>query len=194
MAPNVGMRAKTTAIVLTGLPASGKTTQAHRIGQYLGWPVLDKDAFLEGLYETALPETLEQRRRLSVQADDSFIATAQRHSQVVLVSHWRPRPKLSGGPTNTGTPVDWLAHSFATLIEVHCDCSVDTAITRFQTRQRHLGHLDKLRGQGAIAGSIQALVGGYPLGLGPLLSVSTIGAGDDRVLNDLKRLLHNGSA
>jgi len=148
------------AILVTGLPASGKTTLAHIVGQHLNWPVLDKDVFLETLYAQNVVASMALRRTLSQQADIAFQRAALNLRQAVLVSHWRPRH----GPANTGTPTDWVPDHFDWVIEVHCACPLETCITRFRTRTRHPGHLDATRTEADVRLKMQSLTKGYPLG------------------------------
>ena len=153
------------AIVVTGLPASGKTAVAKQLAALLKLPVLDKDDFLEELYEEQFPETQEERRELSRISDTLFQQRAMELDAVVLVSHWRP----SCGPQNTGTPTDWLQLAFTRMIEVQCECSPEVATTRFLNRTRHPGHRDQDRDPADLAAGMAALASGYP----SLIAVST---------------------
>lgn len=157
------------AIVVTGLPASGKTTVARHLVAQLGYPLLDKDDFLEVLYEKQLPETWGARRALSKISDVQFQERASLLDRVVLVSHWRP----TCGPQDTGTPTQWLRDHFPSLIEVHCKCSPETATTRFLSRTRHPGHRDQDRKPEDLAASLVQLSNGYPLDIGLLLTIDT---------------------
>lgn len=53
-------------ILVAGLPASGKTTFAHRLGQELSLPVLSKDRIKELLYDTVGFSCKEEKITLSV--------------------------------------------------------------------------------------------------------------------------------
>ena len=44
-------------VVVSGLPASGKSTLSRRLATALSLPMLDKDDILEGLFESLAPET-----------------------------------------------------------------------------------------------------------------------------------------
>lgn len=165
--PGAGPKA---AIVVTGLPASGKTTLARAVARALGWPLLDKDDFLETLYETHAVQTLADRSRLSRQSDALFQSAAQEQSRVVLVSHW-----AAGPPSAGGTPTDWLDRAFDHLVEVYCSCPPDTATARFQARRRHSKHLDHLRLTADLQQQIQDRHDLLPLGLGPVVTVNTEG-------------------
>jgi len=157
------------AIVVTGLPASGKTTVARKLARQLDYPLLDKDDFLEVQYEKQFPQTRDERRQLSKISDMLFQQSALNLDTAVLVSHWRP----SCGPQNTGTPTDWLQDVFGQVVEVHCQCSPETATIRFLARTRHPGHRDQDRDPADLAASLVQLSNGYPLGLGPVLTINT---------------------
>jgi hypothetical protein len=102
--------------------------------------MLDKDDFLEGLYDQEGIGDLDRRRALSRKADVLFQAEAKKMQSAVLVSHWRPRKMMS----ISGTPTDWLAESFDMVIEIHCECSAHLASERFFARSRHPGHLERV--------------------------------------------------
>ena len=157
------------AIVVTGLPASGKSTIARRLAADLDWPMFDKDDFLEALFDRHPVNSLDDRRRLSRQSDDVFRQAACGAKSAVLVSHWQP----ANGVENTGTPTDFLKQAFGRIVEVHCACTVETALQRFTARERHPSHMDAERGEDAIRHQFEALAPGYPLGLGALISVDT---------------------
>jgi dephospho-CoA kinase len=62
-------------VVVTGLPASGKTTTALVIANALSSDLIDTDDFLEGLYELNKVSTWEDRKNLSRLPDISFQLT-----------------------------------------------------------------------------------------------------------------------
>ncbi len=159
------------AIVVSGFPAGGKSTVAKRIAAELDWPLFDKDEFLENLFEDQCPVSLHDRRRLSILSDVEFEKAARKANRAVLVSHWRP----VSGPNNTGTPVDFVTDHFGRVIEVHCVCSVETAVSRFRARVRHQGHMDAVKSYDDVKKQIQVLERGYPLGIGIQLSLVTSG-------------------
>jgi dephospho-CoA kinase len=52
-------------VIVTGLPASGKATVARVVANALSFDLIDKDDFLEGLYELNDVSTWEDRKSLS---------------------------------------------------------------------------------------------------------------------------------
>jgi hypothetical protein len=125
-------------VLISGLPGSGKSRLGRELAQLLGWPMFDKDEFLEAIFETEGAGDAVTRRAQSKRADVAFQHAAAASQSAVLVSWWR-HPKSDA---NSGTPIDWLAALPQPLIEVHCRCAVATAVERFIKRRRHPGHLD----------------------------------------------------
>jgi glucokinase len=99
---------------------------------------LDKDDFLEQLFDQRGTGDSNWRTLLSRESDGLFQNHAQLLPRVILVSHWRPQGRA--GPS--GTSIEWLSTTFTTVIELYCVCPVDIAAERFTTRERHRGHLD----------------------------------------------------
>lgn len=158
-----------TAIIVTGLPASGKSSVARVLAASLNLALFDKDDFLERLYETNDVTDWDIRKRLSRRSDLDFQTAATLVNTAVLVSHWRPR----NGSAESGTPTNWLSDSFDNLVEVFCDCPVQIATQRFLARERHPGHMDAQRDPIHLAGKMLSMSRGYPLGLGPVVQVNT---------------------
>lgn len=130
-------------VLVTGLPASGKTTIAATLAAELQLTHLDKDAFLERLFPTAIAPSLELRAVLSRKADDEFRSAALREAIAVLSSWWR-HPQAA---SQSGTAVDWLMAPATQLLEIHCTCSPSVALARFRARKRHPGHCDETRNE-----------------------------------------------
>ncbi len=156
-------------VVVSGLPASGKSTVADALAAALGLPLLDKDALLEALFESRGSGDAAWRRALSAQADEAFERKAQASGGAVLVSWWRH--PLS--PTASGTPTGWLACLIGHVVEVHCCCSAATAAQRFMARQRHPGHLDGRWQLAELVASFEVQAALGPLGVGPMVGVDT---------------------
>ena len=156
-------------VIVSGLPASGKSTVGHVIANGLGLPLLDKDVVLESLFERIPPTDANGRNDLSRLADEVFRARALVAAGGVLVSWWR-HPRSAA---ESGTPTQWLASLPGALVEVHCLCAPLVAARRFVARTRHPGHLDGRRScaQLLVQFNDHAVYG--PLGLGSVIEIRT---------------------
>ena len=156
-------------IVISGLPASGKTTFGTQLAARLGIECLDKDTFLEQLFGQHESGDPQRRQHLSTISNGHFEAAARGLDQVVLVSHWRP--PAAQGPS--GTPTAWLSDTFRIVVEVCCTCPARTALTRFVQRQRHPGHGDQHRDRAELLAWLQTYEAKLPLETGHLINVDT---------------------
>ena len=174
-------------IVVTGLPASGKSAVGRLLHRELGLPLLDKDTILESLYDALGSRDRDERSRLSRASDEVLLALAAESQSAVLVNWWQEDvvSRLRGlGPH---------------LIEVFCDCPFDIAAARFESRERHPGHHDRARTPAEVEAAASRLRATWrgplgvsrkiesreerarlrgPLGLGSLVRVDTSGGLD----------------
>jgi gluconate kinase len=153
-------------VVMSGLPASGKSTLGRRLSVAFGLPMIDKDDLLEQRFDSETLVLPAERARLSRLADVDFERAGLASRGAVLVSFWR-RTEVS---TTSGTPTEWLT-SLPDVVEVHCACSPATAAARFLARSRHVGHGDDRASASALLGQFQALDRLGPLGLTPVVVV-----------------------
>lgn len=171
-------------IVVTGLPGSGKSTVGKIVAEKLDVPMLDKDDYLERLFEERGIGDLAWRQRLSRESDELFKREAMGLKTAVLVSHWRPRRLNS----KSGTPVEWLNSHFAHIIELFCQCSVEEAAKRFVNRTRHPGHQDGLKSHEEIMTWMHSYNRLLPLALGTLEIIETESKTDmDEMISKLSR-------
>ncbi|MGW1022208.1 AAA family ATPase [Streptomyces sp. NPDC002577] len=157
-------------VIVSGLPASGKTTLALGISTRLGLPVIDKDTILEALYDSLGVGDSAWRQRLSRAADEVLFALAAEAGRAVLVNWW-----------HHDTAPARLRSLGAPLVEVHCDCDPELAAQRFRARRRHPGHLDPELNEEQVAAQVADLRESYPGPLrlgGPLATVDTSGPVD----------------
>src|SRR3546814_6256988 len=78
-------------VVMSGLPASGKTTLGQRLGAALDLPVLDKDDYLSALFAEHDDVGPELRSKLSRQADVHLERDARERDAALTISFWRRR-------------------------------------------------------------------------------------------------------
>jgi adenylate kinase family enzyme len=157
-------------IVITGLPASGKTSLGRALAVELGLPFIDKDDILESLFDTIGVASTEDRSRLSRASDAVMQTLASTAVGAVLTSHWR-REEVS---EDSGTPTDWLrARPAGTVIEVYCDCPPSMAADRFAERIRHPGHFDDNKTLANLVVQFESLAALGPWNLGTLIRAET---------------------
>jgi Shikimate kinase len=157
-------------VVITGLPASGKSTIGRAIASELAWPFFDKDQFLESLFQATVTNEAAERHVLSRIADESFRASAFASAGAVLATWWRHPRSFK----ESGTSPEWLSSCF--VVEVYCSCPPLVAVERFMARTRHPGHLDRMRSRGQLLTQFTEQSSLGPLGLGPLIEVNTTSA------------------
>jgi predicted kinase len=122
-----------TFIVVSGPPASGKTTLARAIAPALGLPLIAKDTIKQALMSVLPVPGIEASRMLGRASVTALLAVASESGGAVLESVWhrsRAAEDLRRLPGN--------------LVEVFCRCDARTAAQRYARRAgtRHAGHFD----------------------------------------------------
>jgi len=161
-------------VVVTGLPASGKSTIARQISAALALPLLDKDEILESLFDELGIGDAAWRATLSRAADRILVTLARRTHAAVIVSWWR-HPSSSA---QSGTSPQWLMSLQPAPVEVHCRCAAEVAVERFFARRRHAGHLDASKDRSHELGRFEQAAFLGPLAFGPCIEVDTNGVVD----------------
>lgn len=127
-------------ILIAGMPATGKSTLAKRIGNVLNLPIFEKDEIKEALFDTIGYADLTEKRRLDTAATAVLlrcIETLLQHDQSLIA-------------VNNFTTDD-QAQLQAVLTRHQCHCVTvflngdpDTLYARYverdKRRTRHLGH------------------------------------------------------
>ncbi len=133
----VAVRSSTLFAVVSGPPASGKSTLASVLAGELGLPLVTKDTIKDALM-SVLPvpdvETSRQLRRAAVAVMLAVAAQALRGA-VIESNFYR------------SVAVEDLRRLPGTVVEVFCRCDRELARARYQSRagSRHAGHFDSIR-------------------------------------------------
>lgn len=156
-----------TAVLVNGVPASGKSTVSRRVAAEFSWPLLALDTVKEALFaELGTGDRLYNRRfgRASYGAIWALVRDFPAQSTVV-VDAWfgfQPLELLQGHLNSAGV---------TRTVELWCTAPPDTVADRYaeRARQRHAGHLglDYVPELRLLAASAR------PLGIGPVIPVDT---------------------
>jgi predicted kinase len=175
---------KARLVVISGLPASGKTTVGTALSERLSLPLIDKDAILEALFDSLGCRDRGERYRLSRASDEVLYTLAEASQAAVVVNWWDP----------DSTPAR-LRSIASSVVEVFCECPLEVAAARFEDRRRHPGHHDPSRSPEEIAEAVRRMRETFlgPLGVGNLVRVDTTGPLDaDSVAGQVLSLIGAG--
>ena len=126
-----------THLVVSGPPASGKSTLAPQVAASLGLPLVAKDTIKDALMSVLGVADIEASRQLGRAAVRAMLAVAEQSpiGAVVESNFYRS----VAGPDLMSLP----GH----IVEVFCRCTPDVAWERYRHRAgtRHAGHFDRER-------------------------------------------------
>ncbi len=128
-------------IIIAGMPASGKTTISKRLSEAFGFPILEKDAIKEELFDVIGFQEYSQKRLMDVAATavllrcaDSLLASG---SSLIMVNNFRD--------TVQQQVQDMLDRSGSKCVTVFFSGDADVFYRRYVERdlrhERHLGHV-----------------------------------------------------
>ncbi|MCP4427306.1 MAG: ATP-binding protein [Chloroflexi bacterium] len=133
----------TTVILITGHPATGKTTLAHYLAQELHLPLIWKDQIKESLLESLGWSTTEWSRKLSA----ATWALLYQQVENLLQANVSHIVESNFDPTYANNHWQKLNQKYDfQLIQVRCETEPETLLTRCCQRikngKRHPGHVD----------------------------------------------------
>ena len=121
-------------VVVTGIPASGKSTLATALSIQLGWPLISKDVVKEALFDALGTGDLEWSQRLGRAGHVVMYSLAARIPKVILEAHFQ-----------RGIAEPELQTLNRRIVQIYCRCPLDVAAERYRRRiddpDRHAGHL-----------------------------------------------------
>jgi predicted kinase len=127
-------------VVVTGMPASGKTTLARALSEAVALPLVTKDEIKEELYDALGIGDVEWSQRLG-KASYALIFVFCRE----LLARGQSLIAEANFFAGTDEPrfAELPAHR---LVQVHCVAPFDVLLERWESRRdRHPGHLDHER-------------------------------------------------
>ncbi len=132
-----------TLVIVSGAPASGKTTLCKQMVSELGFPLMSKDMIKEDLFDLLGWTDREWSKKLGVFSIQLLFAWVDRNlanrQSCIVDSNFK---------------IEWDLDQFlkfqtdysARLINIHCTADKETLMKRFERRanngQRHPGHCD----------------------------------------------------
>lgn len=155
-------------LLVSGAPASGKSTLARALAEIFGSPLISKDAIKESLFDSLGAHLMrnldapELSRLLSRAAMEMLWSLAPGCPQVILEANFRPRSEYER---------ERIAALEGRKLEVYCHCTLEEASRRFRERatraDHHPAHSIKVM-------SVELLEEyDRPIGLCPVIDVET---------------------
>jgi predicted kinase len=165
---SVPVSSQRSILLVSGAPASGKSTLARALAQILGYPLLSKDTIKESLFDSLgahLSGNLdvpELSRLLSDAAMDVLWSLAPGCPQLILEANFRPA---------SAHERERLTSLQGRKLEIYCHCTPEEAERRFRERatraEHHPAHSMKTM-------SAELLMEfDRPIGLSPVIDVDT---------------------
>ena len=127
-------------LIIAGMPASGKSTLSNKISEHLGYPIIEKDAIKEQLFDTIGFNSYAEKRQLDTAANAVLIRMSdelmRRGVSHIIVNNFR---------TNESVAVKELVDKHkAKVVTIFLNGDADVFYQRYVERDRngarHIGH------------------------------------------------------
>lgn len=153
-------------VVVTGLPAAGKSTLAGQLQDGLGLPLLSLDTVKEAIVDGLADAAPEDRFPVRQAARDVVVRLAEANPRGSIIDIWvNPKVDQSRFRESLG------AIPGARFVEVVCRVPAEIALARYSVRDRHPAHLPMDDVTQQRIREAAPLIG--PLGLGRHVDVDT---------------------
>jgi len=143
-------------VVVSGPPASGKSTLARQLAPALGLPLLAKDTLKDGLLAVLEAPDVATSQRLGRAAVAALLAVAAEAGSCVLESVWHRSRAVADLGALPGA-----------IVEVFCRCPDELLRQRYAERSggRLAGYFDSVRSEQSLwnADNNQPVAGGWPV-------------------------------
>lgn len=174
-------------VVVSGLPAAGKTSLAKQLRDALGLALLSLDTLKEALVDGLGPAAPVDRFAVRTAAREATVRLAEDNPRGCVIDIWINPVRDDSGFADTLRGIEG-----ARFAEVVCRVPVEVAVERYAQRRRHPAHLPM--DQATMDRVLEAAPRIGPLGLGPHLDVDTsTPVEDDRLASVVDWLVEQGA-
>ena len=143
-------------VVVSGAPASGKSTLARQLAPALGLPLLAKDTLKDGLLNVLEAPDVATSEQLGLASVEALIAVAAEAGSCLVESVW-----------HRSRAVGQLSRLPGAVVEVFCSVPADVLQRRYHDRSgtRHAGYFDDVRSPETLwnADTNEPVAGGWPV-------------------------------